>query len=45
MTKSTKEGNANFLVHINSEYDYMFDSEYRREIFDALKLVYYQYHK
>lgn len=45
VTKSTKAGNLQFIVHINSEYDYMFDSEYRKEIFEALKWIYYQENK
>ena len=28
-------------MHIKSEYDYMFDSDFRKEIFDALKYVYH----
>jgi len=42
VTKSTKTDNQQFIVHIMSEYDYMFSSEFRREIFDALKWVYWK---
>jgi hypothetical protein len=28
-------------VHVKSEYDYQFESEFRKEIFDAFKHVYY----
>lgn len=45
VTKSVKPGNQQFIVHIKSEYDYMFESEFRKEIFEALKSVFYQEHK
>jgi len=28
-------------VHVKSEYDYEFESDFRKEIFDAFKYVYY----
>jgi len=31
-------------VHVASEYDYIYESEFRPEIFDAIKHVYYQEH-
>ena len=30
------------MIHIQNEYDYMFESEYRSEIFDALKYRFHQ---
>ena len=32
------------MVHVASEYDYIYESEFRPEIFDALKFVYYTEH-
>jgi hypothetical protein len=37
ITKSTKSGNIQFVVHIRNEYDYMFDSDDRDAIFEAIK--------
>ena len=37
ITKSTKQGNIGFVVHVRSEYDYWFESDERLEIFDAIK--------
>ena len=45
VTKSTKDGCIQFVVHVASEYDYIYESEFRPEIFDALKYVYYTEHK
>jgi hypothetical protein len=42
VTKSTNPGNQQFIVHIKSEYDYMFESDHIKEIFDAIKYVYFQ---
>lgn len=42
VTKSTHPGNQQFIVHIKSEYDYMFESDHIKEIFDAIKFVYWQ---
>lgn len=39
VTKSTKEKSQEFVVHVKSEYDYRFESEYRSEIFEAIKYV------
>jgi hypothetical protein len=44
VTKSTKDGCIQFVVHVASEYDYIYESEFRPEIFDALKYVYYTEH-
>ena len=38
---STKAGNPEFVVHIKSEYDYRYESDYRDEIFSAIKYVYW----
>jgi hypothetical protein len=45
VTKSTKQDNLNFIVHVKSQYDYIFDSDFRKEIFDALKYVYWLQNK
>ena len=45
VTKSTVNGNAQFIVHIKNEYDYMFESEFRKEIFEALKWAYWMIHQ
>ena len=42
ITKSLQSNNKQFIVHIKSEYDYMFDSEYINEIFNALKHEFHQ---
>jgi len=42
MTKSTKEDNTEFIVHVRSEYDYHFECDKRTEIFNAVKFVYHQ---
>lgn len=44
VTKSTKDGCIQFVVHVASEYDYIYESEFRPEIFDALKYVYFTEH-
>jgi hypothetical protein len=41
VTKSTKPDNTQFIVHVKSEYDYQFESDFRKEIFDAFKWVYF----
>lgn len=42
---STKPGNPEFVVHIKSEYDYRYESDYRDEIFAAIKYVYWKENK
>ena len=42
VTKVTKKNNKQFVIHIKNEYDYMYESEFRKEIFDAMKYVYHQ---
>ena len=32
-------------MHVKSQYDYRFESEYRNDIFEALKYVYWKYNK
>lgn len=39
LSKSTKPGCNEFVVHVNAQYDYRFDSTSRDEIFDAIKYV------
>ena len=41
VTKSTQANNLQFIVHCMNEYDYMFESDFRKEIFEALKYVYF----
>ena len=33
------------MVHIKNEYDYRYESDFRAEIFEAIKWVYYQTNK
>jgi hypothetical protein len=33
------------VVHVKSEYDYMFESQFRKEIFDAMKWVFFNENK
>ncbi len=42
LTRSTKSGNLEFVVHVKDEYDYRFESEYRAEIFDAIKYTFWK---
>lgn len=37
-----QQGNQQFIVHVKSEYDYMFESNSRDEIFKALKYIFHQ---
>ena len=41
VSKSLEKGCNKFVVHVKSEYDYIFESELINEIFEALKYVYY----
>ena len=41
VTKSTKKGCTQFAVHVNAEYDYLYESDFRVNIFDALKWIFY----
>ena len=45
VTKSTNPNNTQFIVHVKSEYDYMYESDYRKEIFDAIKYAYWKSNK
>jgi len=45
VTKSTKDGNREFVIHVKSEYDYRFESDYRKDIFEAIKYVYWRANK
>ena len=42
VTLSTKKDHSEFVVHIKSEYDYRYESDYRREIFDAIKYIWWK---
>ena len=44
VSKSTKE-QKEFIVHVKSEYDYRFESDFRKDIFEALKWVFYSTNK
>ena len=44
ITKSTKAGNPEFVVHIKNEYDYRYESDFRSEIFEAVKYAYWKEH-
>ena len=39
LSKSTKTGCNEFVVHVKNQYDYRFESNQRTEIFDAVKYV------
>lgn len=39
------QGHNEFVVHIMREYDYRFVSDYRKEIFDAIKYVWWRDNK
>ncbi len=41
LTKSTRTKTTEFIVHIRRQYDYHFESDFRSEMFDALKYVYW----
>ena len=41
VTKSTKEGCTQLVVHVRSEFDYLMETDSRREILDALKWVWF----
>lgn len=45
MTKCVKEKSMEFVIHVKKEYDYQFDSEYRDQIFEAIKFVYWKHNK
>jgi hypothetical protein len=42
LTKSMNPNNSQFIVHVRSEYDYMYESDFRKEIFDAIKYAYWK---
>ena len=45
VTKSTKGNSTEFVVHVKSEYDYRFESEYRNDISEAIKYVCWKHNK
>jgi len=42
LSKSSQDGNGEFVVHVNNEYSYRFICEQRDELFEALKAVYFK---
>lgn len=42
LTKSTEQGNLEFIVHIKDAYDYRFICEQRDELFEQIKAVFFQ---
>ena len=42
ITKSKLVENFQFVIHIKNEYDYMFESPSRKEIFNAIKYCFFQ---
>lgn len=42
LTKSTNASNMQFIVHVRSEYDYIYESEDRSDIFEAIKYVFWK---
>ena len=32
------------MVHVKNEYDYRYESDFRKEIFEAIKYVYWKAH-
>lgn len=45
VTRSSKGNSNEFVVHVKSQYDYRFESEYRKEIFEAIKYVCWKHNK
>ena len=45
LSRSSKKGCLEFVVHVKGEYDYRFDSESRKNIFDAIKYHFWRHHK
>ena len=41
ISKSTEDGNKEFVVHVRAEYDYRFICEMRDELFEQLKACYF----
>ena len=44
VTISTKSGCAQIVIHVRSEFDYLIESEQRREMLDALKWTWFHAH-
>lgn len=42
ISRSTVDGNLEFVVHVKDEYDYQFESADRDEIFEAIKYAYWK---
>lgn len=45
ITKSTKKDSNEFVVHVKNEYDYDFESQYRNDIFESIKYIWWKTHK
>ena len=45
ISRSSKKGCLEFVVHVKDQYDYRFDSDSRRAIFDAVKFHYWKTNK
>ena len=41
ISKSTEDGNKEFVVHVRAEYDYRFICEMRDELFEQIKACYF----
>ena len=41
ISKSTEEGNKEFVVHVRADYDYRFICELRDELFEQIKACYF----
>ena len=41
LSKSTEEGNKEFVVHVRADYDYRFICELRDELFEQIKACYF----
>ena len=41
LTKSTEPKNMEFIVHVKDEYDYRFICEAREELFESLKMCFF----
>ena len=42
ITKSKLVENLQFVIHVKNEYDYMYESISRKEIFNAIKYAFFQ---
>ena len=42
LTRSSKDGCLEFCVHVKAEYDYRFEADDRKSIFDACKFAFFK---